>query len=202
MLGLVGAVGVVVSMLLGPAPAGAETPAEVAEEVEGDGVYVSPRRIGIDEEALIAAVEDVRFDGVRLVAVVPQNPQPSAKAFARRVQEETDADVALVFARDEQMFAYVIEDLAAGRVRATDTARQFADPARAVEAFADEITSERDSETPAIVGQVMNALVLMALVVGVVVAIEQLIAMLRRSRAARRAEAEQTAVGQNPAKVG
>lgn len=180
---------VMLGCLLGLGPAVAETPGRVAEGVENDGVFVGFQRTDIDEAALIAAVEDVRFDGLRLIAVAPRDPQPSPAAFARRVQEETDADVALVFPIDGQLEAYVIEDLNPGRVRATLAAREFADPARAVEAFAAEITSERESETPPIVGQLMNALVLMALVIGVVVAIEQIVAMIKRSRAASRAEA-------------
>ena len=167
----------------------AETPGRVAEGVEDDGVFVGFQRTDIDEAALIAAVEDVRFDGLRLIAVAPRDPQPTAAAFARRIQEETDADAALVFPVDGQLETYVIEDLNGDRVRATLAAREFADPARAVEAFAAEITTERESETPEIVGQVMNALVLMALVIGVVVAIEQIVAMIKRSRAAARAEA-------------
>lgn len=173
-----------------PAPVSAETPSQVANGVEDDGVFVGFQRRDIDEEALIAAVEDVRFDGLRLIAVAPRDPQPSAAAFARRVQEETDADVAIIFPIDGQLEAYVIEDLSGGRVRATLAAREFADPARAVEVFASEITSERESETPPIVGQLMNALVLMALVIGVVVAIEQIVAMFKRSRAKARAARE------------
>ncbi len=175
--------------LVGIGPVLAETPGRVAEGVEDDGVFVGFQRTDIDEAALIAAVEDVRFDGLRLIAVAPRDPQPTAAAFARRIQEETDADAALVFPVDGQLETYVIEDLNGDRVRATLAAREFADPARAVEAFAAEITTERESETPEIVGQVMNALVLMALVIGVVVAIEQIVAMIKRSRAAARAEA-------------
>lgn len=160
--------------------ASAESPIEVAEEVADDGVFVGFGRPGIDEEALIAAVEDARFDGLRLVAIVPRDPQPSAAAFARRVQEQTDADAALVFPREGALETYVIEDLSPSRIRATEAAREFTDPARAVQAFADEVLTEREEATPEIVGQILNALVLMTLVVGVVVALEQGITRLRR----------------------
>ncbi|MEM7272032.1 MAG: hypothetical protein AAF547_03030 [Actinomycetota bacterium] len=166
-------------------PAAAEAPSTVAQGVEDDGVYIGFQRRDIDEEALVAAVEDARFDGLRLVAVAPRDPQPSAKAFARRVQEETDADAALIFAPDGRLETYVIDDLASARIRATEAARAFSDPARAVEAFATELTSTREPETPEIVRQLMNALVLMALVIGVVVAIEQIVLRFRRSRQAR-----------------
>lgn len=171
---------------LGPGvgPASAETPGQVAQGAERDGVFVGFRRLDIDEDALIAAVEDVRFDGLRLIAVAPRDPQPTVAAFARRVQEETDADAVIVFPIEGRVETYVIEDLNPSRVRATETAREYSDPAKAVEVFAAELTTDRAAETPEIVGQLMNALVLMALVIGVVVALEQLVAFLRRSRQA------------------
>lgn len=167
---------------LGPMAAivAAESPVAVAEEVADDGVFVGFGRRDIDEDALIAAVENARFDGLRLVAVVPRDPQPTASAFARRVQEQTEVDAALVFPADGPLETYVINELSSARIRATEAAREFDDPARAVEAFATEITSTRTTETPEIVGQIMNALVLLALVIGVVVIIEQAVARLRR----------------------
>ncbi len=134
----------------------------------------------------MAAVEDVRFDGLRIVVVVPRDPQPTPSAFARRVQEKTEADAVLVFPPEGRLETYVTDDLSSARIRATDAARQFNDPARAVEAFATEISSTGDGGTPAIVGQVMNALVLLTLVVGIVVAIEQGVNRVRRPAASSR----------------
>ena len=178
---------VLIALLLqlgvGQLAASAESPLEVAEEVADDGVFIGfGRSAEVDEEALIAAVEDARFDGLRLVAVVPLDPQPDAAAFARRVQEVTEADAALVFPSEGELETFVIEDLSGSRIRATETARGFSDPARAVQAFADEAMSEREAETPEIVGQILNALVLMTLAVGVIVALEQGISRLRRSK--------------------
>jgi hypothetical protein len=181
------AVAVLLSTLaLGIPGAAAESPTEVAEELAIDGVFVGIGRNDVDEEALIAAVDDARFDGLRVVAVVPRDPQPTAAAYARRIQEQTDADAALVFPREGRLETYVVEDLSGSRIRATEAARQFSDPARAVEAFATEVTSTRETGTPEIVTQTLNALVLMTLVVGIVVALEQGISRLRRpARAAR-----------------
>lgn len=169
-------------VLIAPAAASAETPGLVAEGAEDDGVFVGFQRFDIDEESLVAAVEDARFDGLRLVAVAPRDPQPDARAFARRVQEATEADAALVFPPEGPLETFVIDDLSSARVRATEAARGFSDPARAVEAFAVELSDNSAPETPPIVRQLMNGLVLLALIVGVVVAIEQILARVRRSR--------------------
>lgn len=163
-----------------PIAVSAESPVLVAEEVAADGVYVAPGRTGFDEEALIAAVEDARFDGLRMVVVVPRDPQPTPSAFARRVQEQTELDAAVVFPAEGPLETYVIEDLSASRIRATEAAREFVDPTRAVEAFATEMMSVREAETPEIVNRILNALVLLTLVVGVVVALEMGIAWLRK----------------------
>ena len=180
---LLAAVTVGLSLGLGSAPVAAESPIEVAEAVAEDGVFIGFGRPGIDRDTLVAAVEDARFDGLRIVAIVPRDPQPNAAAYARRIQEQTDADAALVFPKDGVLETYVIEDLSASRIRATEAAREFADPALAVQAFADEVLSEREAGTPEIVGQIMNALVLMTVVVGVVVVLEQGISRLRRPSA-------------------
>ncbi|MGI9598379.1 MAG: DUF6676 family protein [Acidimicrobiales bacterium] len=168
------------ALLLFVPAAGAESPSTVAEELADDGVFIGFGRGEVDEEALIAAVEDARFDGLRLVVVVPRDPQPTPAAFARRIQEQTEADAAIVFPSEGALETYVIEDLSTSRIRATEAAREFADPARAVTAFATEMSSTRETGTPAIVNQIMRVLVLMALVIGVVVAIEQGIALLKR----------------------
>ncbi|MGH1493842.1 MAG: hypothetical protein ACRBK7_31345 [Acidimicrobiales bacterium] len=160
--------------------AAAESPIAVADELADDGVFVGFGRRDVDEDALIAAVEDARFDGLRLVAVAPVDPQPDAAAFARRIQEQTDADAAIVFPKEGPLETYVIEDLSSSRIRATAAAREFAEPARAVEAFATEIGSVREAGTPEIVDEIMRALVLMALVIGVVVVIEQIVAHFKR----------------------
>lgn len=174
----------VAAVMTGPVlfspPAAAESPVAVAEELSDDGVFVGFGRGDIDEAALVAAVEDARFGGLRLVVVAPRDPQPTPSAFARRIQEQTEADAAIVFPPEGVLETYVIEDLSTSRIRATEAAREFADPARAVQAFATEIGSTRDTGTPEIVSQILRALVLMALVVGIVVIIEQGVAKLRK----------------------
>lgn len=188
-LGLGGLVLIVLSPLLSVGVAQAETPTEVAEEVESDGVYVARGRDDIDEEAMAAVVQDQRFDGLRLVIVAPRDPQPTARAFARRVQEATDADIAIVFPIQGELEAYVIEDLGERKLRALTEARRLTDPVRSVETFAREITTEPEAETPAIIGQITRAVIYMAAGLLIIVLIEQLIAWFRRYRRRRRAAA-------------
>ncbi len=79
---------------------GGETLQFVLEEISDDETYVGASRDDISEEALRQAVAQVNADtGLRLVALAPDNPQPSARSFALRVQEATSAEV-LLFVRD------------------------------------------------------------------------------------------------------
>ncbi len=167
------------------AGASAEAPTALADELNQDGVYVSRVRTDIDEEALEAAVKEVGFTGLRLVAVAPIDPQPDGEAFARRIQEAVDADAALVFMADGTLETFVIDDLASARVRATEKAEAVEDPARAVLVFADELTSPRVEGRPAIIGQLIMAVLLMGLAIGLIVGIEQSVAANRRNKAAR-----------------
>ncbi len=178
-----------VAVWLPISPAMAESPVALSEELADDGVYVSRVRTEIDEEALEAAVQEVRFDGLRLVAVAPIDPQPDGEAFARRIQEAVDSDAAIIFMPDGTLETFVIDELAPARIRATEKARAIADPARATLAFAEELTSVRVAEQPALVGRLIRWLILLGLTIGGVVAIEQAIAANRRRRAEQKVTA-------------
>ena len=166
--------------------AAAESPSALVDELNLDGVYVSRVRTEIDEEALEAAVREVSFSGLRIVAVAPIDPQPYGEAFARRIQEAVDADAAMVFMADGTLETYVIDDLAPARIRATDKAQAVEDPARAVLVFADELTTPRSQGRPAIIGQLIMAVLLMALVLALIVGIEQSVAANRRNKENRK----------------
>lgn len=172
---------VVATLALGPSAASAESPSRVADGLVDDGVFVGFGRDDVDEADLAAAVADARGDGLDLVVVVPRDPQPTAKAFARRVQEWTEADVALVFPSDGPLEAYVIDELSSARPRAMEAARILDDPARAVATFAEELDPDESSGRPAIVGQIIRALVICSLLIGAVVAIELAIGRVRRA---------------------
>jgi len=164
-------------------PAASETPSQVEVDTQVDGVHVArSRQSDVDEAALIAAVEDARFDGLRIVISVPRDPQPDAASFARRVQEKTDADIALVFPEEGPLESYVIEDLEEHHTRAITTARTRSSPVDATATFVAEITTDPDIETPAIIGQVVSAVILFGLGLGLLVGAEQLISWLRRRR--------------------
>lgn len=183
--------------VVGITPAAAEDPGFVADAVAEDGVFVAPGRSDVDEAELEAIVQSLRFEALRVVVVAPNDPQPSNEAFARRIQEATDADVAIVFpppqdptptdsaigeentvedtVEEAQVEAYVIDDLQENHYRALQEAREFSDPARSVEAFAEEIQAEREVEQPAIIGQLSWALVLMAIGLIVIFALERVV---------------------------
>ena len=169
-------------------PATAETPGLVAEEVAIDGVYVAPVRRDIDEEALVTAVQQARARGLRLIVVAPFDPQPDAAAFARRVQEASDADAAIVFAADGVIEAHVIDELESAHLRALAAARSKAAPIDAVEAYSAELLVEPSRDLPPIVNQVITGVVLLALILAGAVALEQMFRRLRRPRVARSGE--------------
>ncbi|MDH5519473.1 MAG: hypothetical protein OEZ14_02955 [Acidimicrobiia bacterium] len=168
--------------LLIAGPAAAESPVALSEELASDGVYVSRVRTEIDEVALEAAVQEVRSDGLLLVVVAPIDPEPDGESFARRIQEAVEADAALIFMPDGSIESYVIDELAPARIRATEKAEAIADPARATLAFADELTSQRTAGRPELIGQLIMALVLLGVTIGLIVAVEQAVGASRRKR--------------------
>lgn len=182
-LAIVGLAVVGVAVLaIGALPASAESPSRVADGLADDGVFVGFGRDGdVDEAALAAAVADARRNDLDLVVVVPRDPQPSAKAFARRIQERTEADVAIVFPSEGPLEAYVIDELSSSRPRAIEAARVLGDPAMAVAAFTEELSTTEEAGRPPIVGQIIRALVICSLLIGAIVAIELAIDRVRRA---------------------
>ncbi|MDH4278815.1 MAG: hypothetical protein OEW83_12125, partial [Acidimicrobiia bacterium] len=66
--------------------------------------------------------------------------------------------------------------------RAAEKAEAIADPARATLAFADELTSQRTAGRPELIGQLIMALVLLGVTIGLIVAVEQAVGASRRKR--------------------
>jgi hypothetical protein len=163
----------VAALALSVAPAGAESPTMVAEEVAIDGVYVAPSRTDIDEEAMATTVQQARARGLRLVVVAPVDPQPDATAFARRVQEASDADAAIVFPTEGGFEAHVIDEFNAAHLRALDVARSKAAPVDAVEVFSDELLVEPSRSMPSVVSRLLGIVVLLAMALGLAVTVEQ-----------------------------
>lgn len=169
-----------------PGSAAAESPIEVADELSIDGVYIAPGREEMDEEGLAASIQQARARGLRLVVVAPIDPQPDAASFARRIQEASDADAAIVFPAEGGLEAHVIDEFESARLRALGTARSKASPVAAVEAFSEELLTEPNRALPSIVGQIVAIVVLLALALAGAVAIEQLLRRLFRGRGRRR----------------
>lgn len=164
------------------APAGAEDPLEVAEELAFDGVFVAPGR-DIDEAGMAAAVQQARARGLNLAVIAPRDPQPTVSAFARRVQEAAGADVAIVFPTEGGIEAHAIEEFESAHIRSLTAARAKATPVEAVETYTEELLTEPTTRLPPIISQLVTIVVLLALVLVAAVAIEQL---LRRMLAGSR----------------
>jgi hypothetical protein len=161
--------------------AAAETPSQIEAATESDGVYIAPGR-RFDVDGLEAVVDDARFEGLRLVVVAPRDPQPSAEAFARRVQEAIEADAVIVFPPEGLVQAYTVDDLDSARVRALGAAREVDDPVQAVETFVTELTTTPEVGTPPIAGQLVTILMVCAVIVVAIVVIERLLAAAARKR--------------------
>lgn len=186
-VGLVGClVGGIVLLLAGlMVPVAAESPTEVAEELAVDGVYVAPGRDDIDEEQLVSSLQEARARGLRLVVTAPNDPQPTARAFARRVLEASDADASIVFPIEGPPEMEVIDEFESASFRALDAARSKATPEAAVDAFAEELLSEPVRSVPPIVRQVVIVVVLLAVLLTGVVAIEQFSGRSKHRKAAK-----------------
>lgn len=166
---------------LAATPAGAESPQLVADEVAVDGVFVAPGRTDLMEEELVTVVQQARARGLRLIVVAPLDPAPDAAAFARRVQEASDVDAAIVFPLEGGVEAHVIDDLELAHLRALGAARSKASPVDAVEAYTAELLAEPIREMPAVVNQLVTVVVLLALILAAAVAVEQFLRRLRHS---------------------
>ncbi|MEM8923966.1 MAG: DUF6676 family protein [Actinomycetota bacterium] len=174
-IGLIGSL----SLALAAPPAAAESPTEVAAELQLDGVFVAPGREA-DEAALTQTVQEARARGIRVVVVLPNDPQPTVASFARRVMEAADADAAVIFPAEGGLEAHTIEEFESANLRAESAARSKSTPADAVEAYAEQLLTEPERRVPPIVGQVITIVILLALVLAAAVASEQLLRRMLR----------------------
>lgn len=161
--------------LVGPSAAGAESPTAIAPELAIDGAYVAPERTDVNEADLVEQTNHARALGITLVVVVPNEPLPTAAAFARRVLEASDADVALVFPPGGGLEASVVGDLEGQNFRALAAARSKADPVLATEVYTDTVLAEPSRSVPAVVSRTILAVLVLAVVLGGVVVLEQAI---------------------------
>lgn len=177
------------ALLLGPS-AGAQSPTTVIDNAS-DGVFVSPVRArDVDSAGLAAVVSEAQAQGIAMLIVVPSDPQPSASAFALRVLQASDLDVIVVFGPDGPMSAAVSDDYRDGYPRAQKVARAADDEVAAAEQFLAELTNEPPGGLPDIVGDLVLAVVVLTVVVGIATGVELAI---RRERHQRRTRPRATA---------
>ena len=155
----------------------------VADEVGDDGVYIG-KTSELDEEAIIEAVREVRTNSeLRLIVVAPDNPQPTAAAFARRLHDKTLASV-LLLREDGRAVSYVPEDktlprdsevnaIARNQACATSAAWEQKDEVRAVKVFADRLSNGCPFEPPTFLLAVVGSLLFLVGILGVIVVKER-----------------------------
>ena len=165
-------------------PAEAETPREVVEETAIDGVYIANGVGPIDESLLIPVVEDAQRQGIEMVIVAPRDPQPDAEAFALRVRQAAEADVALLFGPDGGLFASVVEDYDDGLIRALENAEAEPTPDRVAQAFLTELTTEPERPLPEVIRTVVKVVIYLLVMLLLAAVAEQFFRRWRSNRQA------------------
>lgn len=163
-------------------PVEAETPSEVVEETTADGVYIANGVGPIDESLLVPIVERAQREGIEMVIIAPRDPQPDAEAFALRVRQAAEADVALLFGPDGGIFASVVEEYEDGIVRALDRADAESTPDQAADAFLAELTTEPERPLPGVIWTVVKAVIYLLVLLLLAAVAEQLFRRWRRNR--------------------
>ncbi len=129
-----------------------ETPTLLAEKLEDSGVYIGPGRSDLDAATLQEAVSSARQEGLEIVILVPDQPEPNASAFARRIQEKTETDAAIVYPPDgAELQAYASEEFVSNRTRALNRAQEEADPSAAIGVYVEELQSDGSRNVPVFV---------------------------------------------------
>ncbi len=165
------------------APAAAETPSEVVAETTGDGIYIAnTRRNAFDVSMFQPTVDAAAREGIRMIVAVPFDPVPTTTAFARRIREASDADVALVFGPDGVLGADVSEDYEDDEVRALSAARERTTPEGQAEAFLVGLTTEPVRERPEIIDTVVRWIVILLVVLIAAALLEQGVRQAKRAR--------------------
>ncbi len=160
--------------------ASAESPTEVIEASTGSGIYVARSRHDIDPSTFDRAMASANSAGLNLVVVVPDDPQPSAKAFALRVRQAgEDVDAVLLVDAQGKVFTSVGEEYSEAASRASEAAESGLAPGRAASAFVHELTVELVVERPALFGRIMNYAAVLFVVLAVVIMLEILWRLFR-----------------------
>lgn len=162
-------------VVLIPGPVEAELPSEVVEGAGDDGVFVAPGVEGHDEAALASVVDDARRLDLKMLLVAPEEPLPTAEAFALRVMQAADADIAVVFAPDGQIQASVEDDLRDREVAALEAARSASSSHDAAAAYLSALTAERDDSLPGTVRWIVTVVIILFLLLVAATVFEQFV---------------------------
>lgn len=169
-------------LLLWLGPVDAETPSEVVDATSVDGVYIANGVGPIDENLLFPIIERAQRQGIEMIIIAPRDPQPDAEAFALRVRQAAEADVALLFGPDGGLFASVVEEYEDGLIRALDKGRVEATPDQVADAFFTELTTEPERPLPAVIWTVVKAVIYLLVLLILAAVAEQLFRRWRRNR--------------------
>ncbi len=191
-LAIVSGLAGLVAPALSPAVVSAESPAEVAEDLQGNVYIGRTRQSEFTAEDFAPAVAAAAREGHRLLVIAPNESVPSGEAFALRVRQFDDADITISFTETGVIEASVIEDLSERENQALDAARAAATPRAAADAYIETLLTVPEREVPETINQVVTAVIYLTLALGVVVFLELLIRSFRkyRHKKKRRAAAE------------
>lgn len=165
-----------VLVLIAPA-AEAEQPKPVIESLAGDGVFVHSRRAAdVDREALAGVVDDARSLGYSMAIVVPLDPLPELRSFVLRIQQGGEFDIVLGYGLDGEVEASTSEAFGnSDRLSALSATRTTTGGAEELAArFLTELTTEPEAELPDTVRTIIRWVVILLVLLGVVIALEQL----------------------------
>ncbi len=177
---LVGAIAILVPLVA--VPASAEAPVDVVTGAS-DGVYVAPGR-DYDAEELRAVVERAQASGITMLIAAPADPQPDAAAFALRLRQLAEIDVALVFGLEGEVKGSVSDDYFDGFARAEKAAAAATTPAQAADDFFGELLEQPPGGLPDIVKDVARWVMILAVVVALASAAEMALRSRQRTEAA------------------
>ncbi len=162
-----------------------ETPTKLAEKLEDTGVYIGPGRSDVEAGSFEQAVKRAEEEGIEIIVLVPDRPEPDASAFARRMQERTNVDAAIVFPPDDgQVQAYASDEFESSRTRALDKAQEEDDRSTVLDVYVSELNSGGSRSVPIFV------LALVLVVFGLLYAAYASSSMLDREREKRWVAAE------------
>jgi hypothetical protein len=173
-------------LVIGPAlsavPVSAETPAEVVEGANGGGLFIAPGIGAFDEVALVAVVERAQRLGIQMLIVAASDPQPDDAAFALRVRQRADVEVALLFGPEGEIEASVVDEYKNHYPRSLESAKAATTPDEAADLFLTQLTTEPDRSFPDVITTIVRGVVYLLVILLLASIAEHLLRRRRQSR--------------------